>query len=685
MRTIPLLQPAAIAVAGMAVAGLAISSAANAGPTGGTVKAGTASIAQSGTSTTITQTSNRAVIDWRSFNTAPTESVTFVQPGAQAAVLNRVTGSQASTLAGSLTANGQVYLVNPNGVFISNGATINAGSLFVTTANIANAEFMTDAAAAAGRYRFDQLTSRAGSAAIVNAGTITVADGGLVAFVAPGVKNTGTITARLGTIELASATHFTLDLAGDDLLRLALDDSVAASIRDSTGTALTSQVTAGGQITADGGRVVLLSVPAAAGLVSDAINLSGVVRARSIAGNAGSIELLATGGVITIGGTADVSSATAGVAGGEIDAIGGNVHLASTAVANASGPGGGGRITLGGSYASGSATTETSRTTVDAGAQALACGTSACAADGTGGTGAGGIVRVYSAQGTSVAGRLSVNSSSAAQAGIIETISNLGLTQLAATANLQARSGEGQTPGFIAVTGSTLDVNAAVSIDLRDTANQIPVDVTRAIYDTDPALGTRNYVMPQDVAAGNDHLQTDFPLLFHAYAPEANVQPNTYAVALPPIGVPGSNIFASGREAPVGSLRPTGGAPSSLIAGSAGVLTAIPISLSSLPPDSGAVNNLVSQATTDVVLADALDRPAGQLKPNANDIGTMSLWVGGPGVGQLADLGRTSSLGGASIDVFSANFHVLSPRGGEGDTQIADYLCRSPYQRDACK
>ncbi|MEO8016334.1 MAG: hypothetical protein ABI769_00845, partial [Pseudomonadota bacterium] len=75
----------------------------------------------------------------------------------------------------------------------------------------------------------------------------------------------------------------------------------------------------------------------------------------------------------------------------------------------------------------------------------------------------------------------------------------------------------------------------------------------------------------------------------------------------------------------------------------------------------------------------------GQINRGANDIGTMSLWVGGPGVGQLADLGRTSALGGASVDVFSANFHVLAPRGGVGDAQIADYLCRSPYSRDACK
>jgi filamentous hemagglutinin family protein len=665
----------------MAVAGLAISSAANAGPTGGAVKAGTASIAQSGTSTTITQTSNRAVIDWRSFSTAPAESVTFVQPGAQSAVLNRVTGTQASTLAGSLRANGQVYLVNPNGVFISAGATINAGSLFATTANIATADFMADPVD--GRYRFDQLTTRAGSASIVNAGTITVADGGLVALVAPGVKNTGTITARLGTIELASATHFTLDLAGDDLVRLALNDSVAASLQDANGAPLSAQVTAGGQLTADGGRVVLLSVPAAAGLVNDAINLSGVVRARSIAANQrGSIDLLGSGS-ITISGTADVSSAVAGVAGGEIEVIGGNVHLTNTALANASGVGGGGRVILGGSYASGTANTETQRIAVDAGSQALACGTATCAADGSGGTGAGGVVRAYSAAGTTVAGRLSVNASSLAQAGTIETISNNGLTQLAASANLQARSGEGQTPGFIAAIGNTLDVNAAVSIDLRDTANQIPIDVTRAIYDADPALGTRNYVRNKD--GDGNHRQTDFPLLFHAYAAEVNEGDHTYDADLPPIGGPGSNIFASEKEHPVGTLRPTGGAPSSLVAGSADALGAIPITLSAQPLDSGAVNNLVTQSTTDVVLASASDHANGQSSRGVNDIGTMTLWVGGPGVGQLADLGRSSSAGGASVDVFNANFHVLAPRGGVGDTQIADYLCRSPYSRDACK
>ena len=234
--------------------GLMFASLTQAGPAGGVVRAGTATISSATNSTTITQTSNRAVIDWRSFSTTPGESVTFVQPGSTAAVLNRVTGAQFSSLQGALSANGQVFLVNPNGILIGNGATINAGSFVASTANIATAAFMRDAATAGGLYAFDELTSAARTGTIVNAGTITVADGGMVALVAPGVRNSGTIVGRLGTIELASVTHFTLDLFGDDLVRLALGDSVASALVDSAGTALQAQVGSSGALTADGGR-----------------------------------------------------------------------------------------------------------------------------------------------------------------------------------------------------------------------------------------------------------------------------------------------------------------------------------------------------------------------------------------------------------------------------------------------
>ena len=89
--------------------------------------------------------------------------------------------SVAAGSAGMLTANGQVYLVNPNGMLIGNGATIDAASFVATTANIGNDAFMASPASVNGRYAFDQVTTASGSGTIVNGGTITAADGGLIA------------------------------------------------------------------------------------------------------------------------------------------------------------------------------------------------------------------------------------------------------------------------------------------------------------------------------------------------------------------------------------------------------------------------------------------------------------------------------------------------------------------------
>src|SRR5512145_283671 len=59
-------------------------------PTGGTVAAGTVSSQLSSSQLTLTQTSQRAVIDWQSFNIDAGKTTQFIQPNASAAVLNRV-------------------------------------------------------------------------------------------------------------------------------------------------------------------------------------------------------------------------------------------------------------------------------------------------------------------------------------------------------------------------------------------------------------------------------------------------------------------------------------------------------------------------------------------------------------------------------------------------------------------
>ena len=186
------LRPIALA---LATAGLL--SLAHAAPQDGIVRAGDARISGGGAYTRIDQNTQRAVIDWRAFSTGAGEQVQFVQPSASSAILNRVTGSQMSTLLGKLDANGQVLLINPNGIVIGKGGQINVGSFIASTSNISNTNFM------AGRLVFDQ-PGKPG-AGILNAGSITAAEGGLVALVAPHVRNDGLIQARLGRVMLGAA------------------------------------------------------------------------------------------------------------------------------------------------------------------------------------------------------------------------------------------------------------------------------------------------------------------------------------------------------------------------------------------------------------------------------------------------------------------------------------------------
>jgi filamentous hemagglutinin family protein len=636
-----------------------------AGPGGGVVRAGAVTIESTGTTTTITQTSGRSVIDWRSFSIAAGETVRFVQPGAQSAVLNRVTGAEFSSLQGTLEANGQVYLVNPNGILIGAGGRINAASLVATTASIASDAFMRDPASVNGRFVFNEVSSAAATGTIVNRGSISVADGGLVALVAPAVHNAGSIVARLGTIELASASHFTLDLFGDNLLRFALDDSLSSALTDKEGNRMDAQVGAGGTLTADGGRIVLMSVPAATGVVDQAINLSGVVQARSAApGRPGVIELLANDGRIDISGSADVSAPGAAALAGSLTALGKELRLTGTARVEASGAGGGGNVVLGGRYTAIGAT-DTQLTQVDAGASVRACGSTACS--GATGTGAGGTVRLYSTQGTRLSGEVNVSGSATGAAGTVEVLSNSGLTALTATGRILALTGAGQPAGFAAVLGNTLAIDAAATIDMRNVQGDLIDGRARIISDSNPASTQRLYVRDDGIA----QRQTSQAILFHAYSNSG--YENTLPAPFDPIANPGGRLFATGIETPVGTLRPNGGAPSSLSAGAADTLTAIPVSFTPSAAGDGETSS-----GSDALL------------PQANGAARTSLrreraaQVGGPGVGRSADLGRTGDAAGAGFDVFGANVHVLAPANDGSDAQVKDYLCTTPYARNGC-
>lgn len=127
---------------GILVATWVISSAAIGQPSGGTVVFGGATIGTpNATTTLIKQTTNAAIINWQSFSLNSGTSVVFDQPGAAAIALNRVLGGGVSQINGSLSANGQVWIINANGILFGKGSQVNVAGLLATTSDIANGDF----------------------------------------------------------------------------------------------------------------------------------------------------------------------------------------------------------------------------------------------------------------------------------------------------------------------------------------------------------------------------------------------------------------------------------------------------------------------------------------------------------------------------------------------------------------
>ncbi|MGG5809329.1 filamentous hemagglutinin N-terminal domain-containing protein [Falsiroseomonas sp. CW058] len=368
------------------LAGPAAAQAPNAQPTGGRVVAGQASIARTPAQTTVTQRSDRAAIDWQRFDVGRDQTVQFQQPNAGSWTLNRVTTPDPSLIAGRIQSNGGVAIVNQSGIVFAQGASVNVGALIASAANITNEAFM------AGRMEFTG-APRPG-ARVENHGTVTVADRGLAAFVAPGVSNTGTIRGRLARVALAGAETFTLDMAGDGLLSI----DVTGAVRGN-GAAL---VTNSGTIEAPGGSV-LLSANAASGLVEDVVRNSGRISANTDAatGRTGQVALRGGGGGVRIEGVVEAAGAAPGTRGGRVEAAGRSVTVAQGARVDASGTAGGGEARLGG------ATTDRVRVEGQV------------AAAGTGATARGGLVTVQAKDGVAVAGGAKLDASGGAGGGAV--------------------------------------------------------------------------------------------------------------------------------------------------------------------------------------------------------------------------------------------------------------------------
>ena len=105
-------------------------------PSGGQVVGGQVTIGTNGNAMVIDQATARGIVNWQSFDVGSDASVTFRQPDAAAVTLNRVTTGNGSTIAGQISANGKVYIVNPGGVLFSKGAQVDVGGLVASTSGI---------------------------------------------------------------------------------------------------------------------------------------------------------------------------------------------------------------------------------------------------------------------------------------------------------------------------------------------------------------------------------------------------------------------------------------------------------------------------------------------------------------------------------------------------------------------
>ncbi|MDR3416946.1 MAG: filamentous hemagglutinin family protein [Nevskia sp.] len=253
-----------------------------------------------GSNMTVNQTSNSAILNWQNFNIASGYSVKFNQPGTTAAALNRIWSGDPSVISGKLSANGQLYLINQNGIVFNQGAQVNVGSLTASTLDIKDSLFQNGILSGNPNIAqsstelnpvFTASPNAQAGGVLVDTGAqlSTNGSGGRIVLLGSKVTNNGSISTPDGQTILGAGNTVYLAASTDPALRgllIEVDSRKLDANGNSTGTAsaVNSTVTNTGQITAARGNATL------AGLV---VNQSGTVAATTSVTANGSVYLVA--------------------------------------------------------------------------------------------------------------------------------------------------------------------------------------------------------------------------------------------------------------------------------------------------------------------------------------------------------------------------------------------------------
>ncbi|WP_432732318.1 filamentous hemagglutinin N-terminal domain-containing protein [Haemophilus influenzae] len=260
---------------------------------------------------TIIRNSVDAIINWKQFNINQNEMVQFLQENNNSAVFNRVTSNQISQLKGILDSNGQVFLINPNGITIGKDAIINTNGFTASTLDISNENIK------AHNFTLEQTKDKA-LAEIVNHGLITVGKDGSVNLIGGKVKNEGVISVNGGSISLLAGQKITIS----DIANPTITYSIAAPENEAVNL---------GNIFTKGGKI---NVRAAN------IRNQGKLSADSVSKDkSGNIVLSAKEGEAEIGGV--ISAQNQQAKGGKLMITGDKVTLKTGAVIDLSGKEGG--------------------------------------------------------------------------------------------------------------------------------------------------------------------------------------------------------------------------------------------------------------------------------------------------------------------------------------------------------
>ena len=250
-------------------------------PSGGVVTSGTANIVQSGHVTNINQSTQKASINWNKFSIASNETVNFNQPNKNSITLNRIVGNEKSIINGALNANGQVWLINSNGILFGKYASINTAGLLASVKNISDANFNS------GNYTF----TGGSTESIINLGSIEITNEGYVALVGKTVSNEGSIKAVKGNIQLVGADEFEINLNGNSLVNLKVKKGVLDALVENKG------------VISNKGGEIYLTTNAVDELLKGVVNNEGIIEANSFEDMNGHVELFAHGGEVKVDGT----------------------------------------------------------------------------------------------------------------------------------------------------------------------------------------------------------------------------------------------------------------------------------------------------------------------------------------------------------------------------------------------